>query len=789
MLTTASTNPANQPPRGANQTAVSSFDWREYYYAIRSRAWIVILCLILFTVWGFYKASKLHQEYKARAVFFIVQEKSRILSSTVTGVRDDTLNSMDMINTLIELFQSYPFALRVANRLKLAQDSEFLTAAGLHGNDISPEQVASSLMGMIDTEFRPNTRLIDVFATTQNAKVSEKIANAYAQEYLFYDQEEQRTSTHSAATFLVDESERLRKKMRTAEEAMQAFRERERAASIESMLENAQKQLGQLSEHESEVKAKITQIDSDLTIAQAHKNDTEELLRLPSVANDGKVSALVAQLQGLENELSVVKQRYRFKHPVYINLATRINLTKQQLTKVLEDVVDLLQSMKLSLTAQQNATKIEKDAAEKQLLDVTSKTIEYNDLRRELESDAALYASVLNRIKEVDITKELSESPLQIRESAMGAFPVGLLPRKIMMDNILLGLAIGIGITLGLHKLDSSVKTVDQVELATGLVVVAAIPQVSYEEKDTSSFALGLLSREQWKEVRAGFHAAIANLWRKKEGRSLTMRLAETWDILHPVLTMITNPRRITALPQGRALVVKEERSGIVAEAFRDLRATIAMNDRMANQRSFLFTSALPSEGKSFSSANFSITLAHQGLKTLLIDADLRKPSISRLFFGMNRKPGLSEVLLGTIPLSQAVISSGIQDLTILTAGGRSEKPSELLAGDPFRVLMEEALLTYDRVVVDSAPLLPVSDTLLVAHSVDILCLVVRSFMTPRKMVTRALKLLGEIHVTPAGIVLNCLPTGSGSSYDYYYGRHYSLYGTYGSKGVYGSLG
>jgi polysaccharide biosynthesis transport protein len=788
MLTTAHTNSAGEPPRTPNPvTAGSGFDWREYYYAIRSRAWIVILCLILFTFWGFYKASKLHQEYKARAVLFIVQEKNRILSDRVADVHNDSITSVDMINTLIELFQSYPFALRVANRLKLAQDPEFLAAAGLHGSDISPEQVAFSLTGMIDAEFRLNTRLIDMFATTQNPKVSEKVANAYAQEYFFYHQDEQRASTHSAATFLVDESERLRKKMRTAEEGMQAFRERERAASIESMLENAQRQLGQLTEHESEIKAKVTQIDSDLTIAQAHKNDTEELLRLPSVANDGKVAALVAQLQSLENELSVVKQRYRSKHPVYINLQTRINLTRQQLNKVLEDVVNLLQSMKLSLTAQQNATKIEKDAAEKHLLDVTSKTIEYNDLKRELESDAALYASVINRIKEVDITKELSESPLQIREPAMGAYPVGVLPQKIIINAILLGLAIGIGITLGLHKLDSSMKTVDQVELATGLVVVAAIPQVGYEEKDSTSFALGLLSREQWKEVSAGFQSAFSNFARKR-GRSLATRLAETWDILHPVLTMITNPRRITALPQGSALVVKEERSGIVAEAFRDLRATIAMNDRMANQRSFLFTSALPSEGKSFSSANFSTTLAHQGLRTLLIDADLRKPSISRLFFGMNRKPGLSEVLLGTIPLSQAVVSSGIQDLTILTAGGRSEKPSELLAGEPFRELMEEALLTYDRVVVDSAPLLPVSDTLLVAHSVDILCLVVRSFMTPRKMVTRAIKLLSEIHITPAGIVLNCLPTGSGSSYDYYYGRHYGSYGTYGSKGVYGSM-
>jgi len=787
MLPSVQPIQAGQPPRGAGQPTNAGFDWREYYYAIRSRAWIVILCVILFTFLGFYKASKVHQLYKSRAVLFIVQEKSRILNDKVADVRDDQITSVDMINTLIDLFQSYPFALRVANRLKLAQDHDFLTAVGIQGNDVSSEQVAAILTGMIDAEFRLNTRLIDIFVTSQNPKISEKIANAYAQEYLYYDQDEQRESTHSAATYLIDESDRLRKKMKAAEEGMQAFRERERAASIESMLQEAQTQISELSARQSDLKTKITQITSDLSIAQSHQNDTEQLLRLPSVANDPKIASLVAQLQSFDNELSLVKQRYRAKHPIYIDLQTRIDLTQQQLNKELSDVVGLLESMKSSLTAQQDAAKIERDDAEKHLLDVTSKTIEYNDLKREEESDAAYYASVINRIKEVDMTKELSQAPLQLREPAMGADSVGADPQKIILKTILMGVALGIGITIGLHKLDTSMKTVDQVEVATGLAVVSAIPQVGYEEKDASAFALGLLSREQWREIRAGFLSALADFRNKSGKRALSDRLAEAWDTLQPVLTMVANPRRVTALPQGTALVVKDDRSGIVAEAFRDLRATIAMNVRMENQRSFLFTSALPSEGKSFSSANFSTTLAHQGLRTLLIDADLRKPSISRLFFGMNRKPGLSEVLLGSVSLESAVIPSGIQDLNILTAGGRSEKPSELLAGEPFRELMEEALLSYDRVVVDSAPLLPVSDTLLIAHSVDILCLVVRSFMTPRKMVLRALKLLADIHVVPAGIVLNCLPSGSGATYDYYYGRHYGAYGTYGSKGVYGS--
>ena len=154
------------------------------------------------------------------------------------------------------------------------------------------------------------------------------------------------------------------------------------------------------------------------------------------------------------------------------------------------------------------------------------------------------------------------------------------------------------------------------------------------------------------------------------------------------------------------------------------------------------------------------------------------------MFFGINRKPGLSEVLLGSVALSDAVNSGGVEGLTVMTAGGLASNPSELLAGQKFRDFLADALSKYDRVVIDSAPILAVSDTLLIAPSVDVLCLVVRSFQTPRKMVTRALKTLGDVKLKPAGLIFNCIPAGGGA-YAYYYSGKY--YGTYGGKGVYGS--
>jgi capsular exopolysaccharide synthesis family protein len=775
-------NQAHPPASPANHTRhhqeAGGFDWREYYFAIKSRAWIIILCVMLATLWGIFSAATQQGLYKARSVLFIEQVKSNILSIKVEEVRDEQIKSIDMINTLVDLLRSYPFALRVANRLKLGQDRAFLSAAGIHGSQASPERVAGALTGMVSASYRLNTRLIDIFITSRDPDVSVKLANAYAEEYLHYVRDQKSEATRSASTFLMEESDRLRKKMKASEEGMQNFRERERAASMEAMLTEAQSQINELSTRQSGIQSKLTQIGSDLEVARANKGKTEELLRLPTLAGEPKVASLMAQRSALEKQFALAQQRYRAKHPLYINIKTQLDLGNREIEAVLSDVVGLLESLRSGLAAQQESTRIERENAEKKLLGITGKSIEYNDLKRELESDTALYNAVIGRIKEVDVTKELSQSPVLLQEKATGAFPVSKPPLKILLQALLTGLALGVGIVIGLHKLDTSIKTVDQVEHLTGIPVVAAIPQIG-----ESSSRYGLLSKEQWQELRTALRNGVEILFDR--ALPLPNRLSAIHDVIRPSLAMIGHPHMATALPQGGELVVKDDRSGLVAESFRSLRASIAMNVRVENQRTFLLTSAHPSEGKSFCSSNFASTLAQQGLKTLLIDSDLRKPSISRIFYGMNRKPGLSEVLLGKAVLADAVNSSQVEGLSVLTAGGRSSRPSELLAGQPMRDLLNEALKTYDRIVIDSAPILAVSDTLLVAPNVDVVCLVVRSFMTPRKMVTRALKALSEIHIQPAGIVFNCLPSGNGAYYAYYYSGKY--YGTYGSKGVYGS--
>jgi polysaccharide biosynthesis transport protein len=247
----------------------------------------------------------------------------------------------------------------------------------------------------------------------------------------------------------------------------------------------------------------------------------------------------------------------------------------------------------------------------------------------------------------------------------------------------------------------------------------------------------------------------------------------------------------LSSVPQLKMksnLVVREEANSPGAEAFRTLRTSLSMLGRAEHRRTFLFTSALPSEGKTFSSMNYAASLAQQGLRTLLIDGDLRRPSIQKSLLG-NREPlpGVTDYLTGRKRLEEIVQSHEQEKLFFITAGTTAPNPAELLAQNGIEALIDEALLHYDRIVVDCAPIHAVSDTLMMLGRIQTVCLVVRAGKTPRRAVARAIELLYKAEAPLAGIVLNRQRSRGLTRYYYdsYYTYTYS--GKYAEKGVYGA--
>jgi capsular exopolysaccharide synthesis family protein len=261
--------------------------------------------------------------------------------------------------------------------------------------------------------------------------------------------------------------------------------------------------------------------------------------------------------------------------------------------------------------------------------------------------------------------------------------------------------------------------------------------------------------------------------------------------------------RRKKAFGTSNYRVVVETPESPAAEAFRNLRAALSLLGPEAERKVSLFTSAVPNEGKSFTSANYSLALAQQGYRVLLIDGDLRRPNMHKIFRLPNANkgnnsdedtlPGVTDCLVGEADLASAarvippgeiqLVDESIEltgeiltatggQLSVLAGGRRAPNPAEILAGPFFGQLIAEAATLFDRVVIDSAPILAVSDTLLMMPHVQTVCIVVRAAKTPRPAVRRAITLLAKSGIRPAGLVLNRLRRGRGVGYYYYYASH-----------------
>jgi capsular exopolysaccharide synthesis family protein len=224
------------------------------------------------------------------------------------------------------------------------------------------------------------------------------------------------------------------------------------------------------------------------------------------------------------------------------------------------------------------------------------------------------------------------------------------------------------------------------------------------------------------------------------------------------------------------------------AEAFRTLRTALSMLGRVEDRRVFLFTSAMPAEGKTFCSLNYSASLAQMSLKTLLIDADLRRPAVEICLKGKEQgTAGVTDYLTGKKALLDVVQKTDLENLHFVSAGTTAPNPAELLAQDGLSAMIEDALRHYDRVVVDSAPIHAVSDTLLIVKSVQTVCLVVRAAKTSGRSVMRCIQLLQAAEAPLSGVILNRMPVRRGLGYGYYSPYYdYSYHGKYSKKGVYG---
>jgi polysaccharide biosynthesis transport protein len=778
----------------------SGFDFRRFWHSLVERIWIVALCVLagLFVALGYLaRTPKLYQGHTVLEVEF--QEPTLVTTEdSASRMRPTFLASQEALRTIEQNLTNQTLLARVIRSEGLAKDNGRALFGGQNITDSSQpsatprsgpsadtnktessvgmttftpleEALARAVARMVKPVIRRGTRLIDLYVTNRDPVMAQRFADAIGREYIRNSIERRASLSEESLRYLLEEEERLKVNLQKSEAAVAEYKAKNPdalqlgggAAATGSQQGSG---AGAGGPRGGLVEDKLQDINSKLTASKADRlrlegelkqieqagDNIDALLAIPSISSAALVTDAQRSVTQVEASIATLALRYKEKHPRMMAARAALAEAKEKLRQaamaqppILRNAIEQTKATEASLlTALQDQQGV--------AVALNRTAIGYQELARQAETDRALYESVLRQIKETSLTKDVKTNAVSVVErSPVSYSPVSPSPSKAIALGLLGGLAVGLAFVFGADALDRSIKTVDQAENTLGLPVFAAVPETT----------------EQGPGGRL-----------KRQGR--------VWGT--------SNYRVVVKTPESPA-----------AEAFRNLRAALSLLGPEVERKVTLFTSAVPNEGKSFTSANYALALAQQGYRVLLIDGDLRRPNMHKIFhFPQPPKtnnsekdgaPGVIDCLVGEADVGSAArpIPAGEIDivagkiaiegnfltatggqLSVLAGGRRAPNPAEILAGPFFGQLVAEAARLFDRVVIDSAPILAVSDTLLMMPHVQTVCIVLRAGKTPRPAVRRATALLTSAGIRPAGLILNRLRRSGGVGYYYYYASH-----------------
>jgi len=727
----------NKParPRQIFEELGSTVDFRRVFFLLLSRWWVIVLFVCISMVAGTGWVMRQPKIYESRAVLQVQQQEKQFVK--IDGIVQENLSAQDFINTIVQSLPSRNLMLRVIDANKLRENPAFVNP-----NNPSPPteiQLADKLRGKLKVALRRGTRLIDITVEDTDPVMARDLAASIVKEFMRENFSQRASVNRVASEFLQEEAEKLKKKLEESEAKLQRYKEQNQAVSLEERQNIIVERLRELSTKVTSAKGERLRLESDIEqVRAAGSENVDQLLRIASVSEIPQVAEHRGRLLDAETEFAAMQDRYGSLHPKYISASTRIDSLKQALHENVGKAGDILNGQYEA--AVQTETKLSTALKEQEAaaLELNKIAIPFNVLQRDVESDSALYQSVIKRMKETTMTVAVEQTPYTLVEEAMVASSPSKPQRSRTLAMVFgFSLFLAVGIVIFADGLDASLRSVDDAEAALQLPSLVGIPY--YKPK------IG-------KSKRGNKNSASAS----------------TTPIHHakyPIATL-------------------DDPASSLAEAYRTLRASLSMLGPEKDRRIMLFVSAIPEEGKTYSSLNTAVVLAQQNLKTLLIDADLRRPSLNKALLDPKQTPaGLTDYFSGNAPLGSIIHQTGVENLFLITAGQRAPNPAELLAATDLPALFNELLLTYDRIIIDSAPVNAVSDALVIAPHVHKTILVVRAGKTPRKAILRCIMLLKKAQATIGGFVLNRLPTGrTAGYYYYYYGDKYEKDSAYGTS-------
>jgi len=701
----------------------AEFHLRDIWNILLKRKWTILSFLIIVVLVVTMVTFSSRPMYMATITLEIKKEKSNILSFQEL-IQIDT-RWFDYYETEYRKIKSKALAKKIVEKLQLYQHPEFIgtqnngikAASIIKIDPILENRIANALLGHITVLPIKKSRLVKVNVTSHYPKLASQIANTLGESYIEMNLENKRKATREAAKWLKKELKKAKAKLERSEEKLRRFARLHNIVSLEDKENVIMQNLIKLNESYAEARAE--RIGKESLYKQTLKGDPYSL---PSVVNNDLINKLkdtYIQLSAEYNKLSVI---YKPAYPKMKRIKKQMKKIKSQIDKEVKRIVESIKSDYESALKKEKMLEMVTEAQKKEAMRIKELSIQYNILKREVESNREIYNGLLQKNKEANVSVGISTSNIRIVDKAdTPLYPYK--PRKMfnIMLAIIIGLFGGVGLAFFFEYLDNTLKTPEDVEKYTRYPTLGIIPSFVSDKK-----------------VKG-----------KKR--------------VQPVETIsFTNPK------------------SMVSEAFRTMRTSIILSFINKNPKKLLVTSPSPSEGKTTVALNLAITLALAEHSVLLIDSDMRQPGLHKIF-GSKNLDGFSNLLAGNAKINKVLKISKVPNLSYISSGPIPPNPTELLGTKQFSYLLAFLTKKFDYIIFDSPPTMGFADSLILSSMVDGTILVIEGGKTTIQALKKVKDLFRSINSKILGVVINNVDMKK-MRYNYYYKSYYKDYYYYGDS-------
>lgn len=622
------------------------------------------------------------------------------------------------------------------------------------------EKAAEGMRGRLSVSGIEQTNMLAITVSDPNPHRAREVVNAFAREIVSFDVQRSRGAARSVREFIEQQLLITNTSLEEAERNLRSIQEKYGwlTASREEM--RVEQQLADLVGQRvaamitvKELEQKLWSLKSELQ-GQGAFNLYSEAQTIPELSSNPALNAIQEQINKYEIEKAELLGSYTENHPRIRQIDSIVQFLKGELVTTIQDNLSQYGSGPVdqvwsNLASQYIMTEVELASA-RALLGALETAIE--DIRTELDSlpeeiamferayrqvevEKQTYTTLLVKLQEAKISEATQVGNVSLVDTALTPTrAIGPNRKKNIIIGAFVGLLLGFGLAYLLEKLDTTIRDVEEIEDYLGLNVLGIVPNITEKEID------------QHRKIMEG----------EEESEQMIGENIQSHLITH-------------AAPKSP-----------ISEAYRTIRTNIQFSSVTKPTKTLIISSALPKEGKSTTVANLATTFAQQGLKTLVVDTDLRKPVMHHVF-DSPRTPGIVEYLLEINQLDEVVRNTGVENLYLVSCGTIPPNPSEVIASENMNSFINKVKQQYDIIIFDSSPLLAVTDASLLSTKTDGTILVIRAEKTDREAAKAALKLLKNVKSEIKGSILNNVVIGAKYGYNYYYRYYYQYYYGHGT--------